>query len=379
MTPEPVAFRPAWLWTGDELLRAPTVVLEDGRVRFEARGLPVVDLDGIVLPGLVNAHTHLELAATPTPRGQGIVPWVGALRNGPPPSDGTAVAGVAQSWAFGTALVGDVTNTGASRHVLADGPVEGVVFHEVLGIDVLTAPDVDGLSPHAPHSTHPALVNAAAARAARHPDGRFSVHCDEDPDERAFLLDHSGRWPAIMARLGRDLGAFPPTGLTPVAHLDALGALSPHALLVHLTLTRGEDLDTVATRGARVALCPRSNLHITGGLPDAAGLLARGVPVALGTDSLASSPDLDLLAEAASARASFPDVDPVHWLRAITSAGADALGRRDHGRIVEGHPAALLHVSVHGAGGVPPATPPLPGDIVAALFDGTRWRRRWLT
>ncbi len=366
-----IAFRPAWLWTGTELVRAPTLVVDDdGTVSFDARGLPVEEIGGIVLPGLVNAHTHLELAATPTPRGLGIVPWVGALRGGPPPSEGQARFGVALAWTSGTALVGDITNTGLSRRALADGPVEGVVFDEVLGIDRVEVPDVPCLTPHAPHSTHPAVVRAAAARAAAADAAtpRWSVHCDEDPDERAFLHDHSGRWPGVMRALGRDLGAFPPTGRTPVAHLYDLGVLSERALLVHLTLTRARDLDTIAETGARAVLCVRSNQHITGALPDAVGLLARGVSLALGTDSLASCPDLDLLAEAAAARAAFPEVAPAAWVRALTAGGAEALARRDHGRVVVGGRAPLLHVRIRDT-----------TDPLAVLLDGTRWHRQWLT
>ncbi len=392
--PPVIALRPAWLWTGTELVRAPTLVLEDdGTVSFDARGLPVEDLGGIVLPGLVNAHTHLELAGTPTPTGQGIVPWVGALRGGPPPSEGQARFGAAVAWTSGTALVGDITNTGLSRRALADGPVEGVVFDEVLGIDRVEVPDVPCLTPHAPHSTHPAIVRAAAARAAAandsaswdgrgpaparnaHPGNpetpslpRWSLHCDEDPDERAFLLDHTGRWPAVMRALGRDLGAFPPTGRTPVAHLHDLGVLSERALLVHLTLTRGADLDTIAETGARAVLCVRSNQHITGALPDAPGLIARGVPIALGTDSLASCPDLDLLAEAAAARKAFPEVPSAVWARALTAGGAEALARGDHGRVVAGGRAPLLHVRL-----------PDTSDPLATLLDGTRWQRQWVT
>jgi cytosine/adenosine deaminase-related metal-dependent hydrolase len=142
--------------------------------------------------------------------------------------------------------------------------------------------------------------------------------------------------------------------------------LSPHALLVHLTLTRGADLDTIAESGARAVLCPRSNLHITGQLPDAEGLHARGVPLALGTDSLASSPDLDVLAEASAARAAFAGVPVTAWARALTRGGAEALGRAEHGRL-KGSATPLLHVDVPDGEGV-----------LEHLFDGTRWPRRWI-
>jgi cytosine/adenosine deaminase-related metal-dependent hydrolase len=170
-----------------------------------------------------------------------------------------------------------------------------------------------------------------------------------------------------MRALGRDLGAFPPPGVSPVAHLDALGVLSPQALLVHLTLTRGEDLDRVARTGARAVLCPRSNLHITGRLPDAEGILARGIPLALGTDSLASCPDLDVLAEAACARERFPEVPPARWLEAITAGGAEVLGVAGMGIVEEGTAAPLLHVEI-----------PETETPVERLLDGTRWRRSWV-
>jgi len=362
---ESFAVRPAWAWTGEALVRAPVLAWADGVWTPDARGLPVHDLPGLILPGLVNAHTHLELGATPTPTREGIIPWVGALRAGPPPSGAQARLGAALAWSFGTALVGDVTNTGASAALLEEGPLAGVAFLEVLGID-RTAPPEGPFSPHAPHSTHPALVREAARRARAIPEGRWTVHCDEDPEERAFLAGHAGRWPAVMRAIGRDLTAFPPPGCTPVEHLRRLGVLSRHALLVHLTLTRGADLDTVAESGAHAVLCPRSNLHITGALPDAEGLHARGVPLALGTDSLASCPDLDVLAEAAAARAAFPGVPVTAWAHALTRGGAHALGRTEHGQI-EGATAPLLHVQV-----------PDSDDVLERLLDGTRWPRRWV-
>ena len=363
---ESFAVRPAWAWTGEALVRAPILAWVDGTWTGEARGLPARDLPGLMLPGLVNAHTHLELAATPTPTREGIVPWVSALRAGPPPSEAQARLGAALAWSFGTALVGEVTNTGASASLLEDGPLAGVTFFEVLGIDRTTPPD-GPYSPHAPHSTHPALVREAARRAQGVPDGRWTIHCDEDPEERAFLANHEGRWPAVMRALGRDLAAFPAPGCTPVEHLRRLGVLSPHALLVHLTRTRGVDLDTIAESGARAVLCPRSNLHITGELPDAEGLHARGVPLAFGTDSLASSPDLDVLAEAAVARAAFPRVPVTAWARALTRGGAEALGRPGFGHLGEGAEGPLLHVEL-----------PSGDDVLERLFDGTRWPRRWI-
>jgi cytosine/adenosine deaminase-related metal-dependent hydrolase len=152
--------------------------------------------------------------------------------------------------------------------------------------------------------------------------------------------------------------------VSPAAYLHGLGVLDRRALLVHAVLTRDADLDLIA--GARVCLCVRSNLHITGRLPDVPGLLARGIPLAVGTDSLASSPDLDPLAEAVALRRAFPDVPIAVWMRALTEGGADALGL-PLGRIAEGLAPGLLLVDV-----------PDGEDPLDTLLSGTPWPRRWL-
>jgi cytosine/adenosine deaminase-related metal-dependent hydrolase len=103
-----------------------------------------------------------------------------------------------------------------------------------------------------------------------------------------------------------------------VRWLDSLGVLSPRALLVHCTLTGPEDLALVAERGASICVCPRSNLHITGRLPDVPAMFGAGVRVLVGTDSLASSPDLDVRNEVAVLRAAFPAVPPARWDRCLT-------------------------------------------------------------
>ena len=81
------------------------------------------------------------------------------------------------------------------------------------------------------------------------------------------------------------------------------------------------DILEAKRRGCTIILCPRSNLHISRQLPDVAGMLERGIPLAIGTDSLASSPDLDPLAEAALLHKRFPEIDPAHWVQALCAGG----------------------------------------------------------
>ncbi|MFZ5476729.1 MAG: amidohydrolase family protein [Myxococcota bacterium] len=354
------ALRPTWAWTPDGLVRAPVVAVDDAGRIVPSEGLPVEDVPGLLLPGLVNAHTHLEFGPTPTAREGGFLNWLAQIRAGEPPSAAQAGRGVFQSIKAGTAAVGEITNGGLSAGALAAGKMPARVFHEVYGIDVEDPPKLAALTPHAPHTTHPNVIRAAAARGTP-----WSIHFDEDPEEAVFLRTGGGPWPVAMRRMGRNLASFRVPGCSPAEYLAGLGVLDRRALLVHATCTRGEDLDRVAV--ARVCLCVRSNLHITGWLPDVRGLLAREVPLAIGTDSLSSSPDLDLVAEAVALRRAFADVPLAVWMRALTEGGADALDL-PLGRIREGEAPGLLLVDV-----------PAGDDPLERLFDGTRWRRRWIS
>ena len=369
MSSETRALRPAWAWTPEGLVRAPVIAVDgEGRIVPHA-GEPVRDLPGLLMPGLVNAHTHLELGPVRFPAKVGLPGWVPFLRAGDPPSAVQAGAGTIAAIRAGTAGVGEISNTGLSAPVMASAHLAGRAFREHIGVDRPALPDVptgERSVPHGTHTCHPDLVQACAAQ-----PGPWSVHFDEDPDEARFLRGE-GPWMDLMRRWGRDLSAFPFPHLSPARYLDALGVLSPRALLVHATCTRGDDLDVLAASGARVALCVRSNQALTGALPDVPGLLARGVPVAVGTDSLASAPDLDLFAEAVALRAAFPDVPLVTWAAALTSGGADALDL-PLGRLRVGEAPGLLHVELEGA------WPDDPDAVLDVLFDRTRRRRRWLS
>ncbi|MES2644639.1 MAG: amidohydrolase family protein [Myxococcota bacterium] len=341
-------------------MRAPVIGVDDRGYLCDPAGLPVEDRRGLLVPGFVNAHTHLELGRVATAAQAGFVAWVGQFRAGPPPSAAQAGRGVYQAIRAGTAAIGEITNTGKSAGAITAARMPARVWHEVFGIDCVTVPaDVSArLTPHGPHSTHPNMIRAAAAM-----PGPWSIHFDEDPEEVRWLATGTGAWRPYMERSRRDFSVFAIPGMSPAAYLASLGVLDRRAMLVHAVLTRDNDLDLIA--GARVCLCVRSNQHITGLLPDVPGMLDRGIPLAVGTDSLASSPDLDPLAEAAALRRAFPQIAPEVWLHALTAGGADALDL-PVGRIVNGQAPGLLLVDVPEE------------DPIGALFDGTVWPRRWL-
>ena len=329
--------------------------------------------EGLVVAGLVNAHLHLELSAWlgQVPGGQGLFPWVGALRSQPPASDpgGAAVAAARSLRGGGTAMVCDISNQGHTGAWLAEAGLAGVVQHEQLGMHgpsieervargLQQRPRWDGAvvtrpSPHAVYSTPGPLIQATARPMEGAP---ASIHLSEDEAEEAFLRDGRGPVADLLDRLELDWSWYGAPGCSPAAWLERLGVLGPDLLLVHGVHLSADDRELLHARKAPLCLCPRSNLHIGGQLPDVPSLLDSGVSLALGTDSLASCPDLDVLGEVAALTAAFPEVPALRWLVMATAGGADALGWRGAGRLCVGaapgllllegvqHPADLAHV-----------------------------------
>lgn len=263
--------------------------------------------------GPVNAHVHLELPATPTVAGQGFLPWLRSWRAGPAASAETARENARAVAASGTAAVIDIGNLDVGRAAMAEAGLGGLALHEVYGFDQPhVAQGVAHATPHAPTSTHADTIRDIAGRGEL-----WSIHCDEDLAERELLLRGTGPWIDALRAAGRDLSRWRPPGLTPVRWLDSLGVLGPRALLVHCTYTEPADLELLAERGATVCVCPRSNLHITGKLPDVSAMCRIGVRVLVGTDSLASAPDLDVRREVEVLRAAFPELPADRWERAL--------------------------------------------------------------
>jgi cytosine/adenosine deaminase-related metal-dependent hydrolase len=325
-------------------------------------GAPVEIARGVVMPGLVNAHTHVELSAMrgKVSGGHGFVPWVerlmGLRASERPEDDAEAIErAAAELEQFGTAAVGEVTNTLSAMGALARHGLCGSIFHEVFGLDreralakleamraereaLLADVSLDfaaAAAPHTVYTTHPDAVRATLDE-VRAAGSRTTVHLCEHPAERTFLLHGRGPFADFAARMRFAVEQFPVPHKGPVDVAADLGLLAPDVLLVHLTDVRSDELDRVAASGAPVVLCPRSNLYIEVKLPPLLEMLKAGIVPALGTDSLASNASLDVLAEARALADRFPSVDKRLLVQMATAAGAKALGRPDLGRIAKG-------------------------------------------
>ncbi len=343
----------------------------EGPVARHDPGVRVVRLpSSVLLPGLVNTHTHLELSdlrgAVPPSASQPV--WASRVMSrrsllGDATAGSAMTAAVTELRRSGTALVGDVGNTQQSVGALEASALDAVVFREVLGFNVGTAEAQTvartleaerdarvgarvrlAVAAHAPYSVAPALF---AALREIDDAGPRSVHVAESAEELELLERGTGAWRAILEERGRWVPGWNPPRCGPVEYLDALGWAGAGTLAVHgVHLTRAE-LDRLAASGATLVTCPRSNAWTGAGTPPIAEFFASGVRVAVGTDSLASVPDLNLFAELAALRRIAPSVPAPAILRSATVSGAEALAAEDRfGSIRPGRQAALIAVDL---------------------------------
>lgn len=341
--------------------------------RTPASGGPqrVLDFgDAVIVPGLVNAHTHLEFSdrSLPLESSDGLPGWIGRVvrlrRERPAEDEGRAVGaairdGLAESAAAGVTAIGEIA-TVAAGEAYAGGP-RLRVFREALGLSPVGMPvalaaalrDVDwlgrrgvsvGLSPHAPYSVAAPLGTAIIRESVRR---RLPVamHLAESPSEDELVAFGSGTFRSLLEELGAWDALRPPRLLSAADWILKL-ARAHRGIVVHGTHL-GRDPIAVA-RLARhrdrlcVVVCPRTTRAISGVLPPVPLFHEAGIRVAIGTDSRASNPDLSVLAECRTL------VDggvcsPAESLRMATIEGAWALGfDRQAGVLAPGRPADLV-------------------------------------
>jgi aminodeoxyfutalosine deaminase len=360
--------RDGWVLTANGIIVDRGAGEPPARVAQDA-SLDSIDLgDAVIMPGLVNAHTHLELSwmRDRVPPGGSMPEWASrlmALRRtvSREPSEPIAAA-VREVRAAGTSLVGDVTNTLAAHDLLADSGLSATIFRELLGFNTQNPAQVvadaeaqleslmplaslrPSVVPHAPYSVSPALFRAIAAAAGARV---VSVHLGESEDEIRFLRDGTGAWRALLAQLGVWTDSWQPPGCGPVEYLDRVGLLTRRLLAVHGTQLVDDELARLAQVDATVVTCPRSNRWTGAGSPPVERFYASGVRVAIGTDSLASVEDLNLFGELAALRQLAPSIPAARLLESATIHGATALGfESELGSIAPGKRAELIAVRV---------------------------------
>jgi aminodeoxyfutalosine deaminase len=226
-----------------------------------------------------------------------------------------------------------------------------------------------GLSPHAPYSAGVAAYVAVMREAAAH-GWPVTTHLHETLAEIALYATGRGEFKSwLLVRAALLLSGFRHSGRSPIQTLAAAGFFTQPVLVGHGNYLDDGDIDILRRSGSTVVYCPRSHDYFGHRHHPYARLLAAGVPVALGTDSLASAPSLSILDELRFLHERDPQLPPDTLLAMATSAGADALGRQgEAGRLATGEAADFVAI----------AAPEIDDNPYAALLNpGAAVRGVW--
>lgn len=343
------------------------VVVQGREIVFVGEAVPEWALDthevalgnSVLMPGLVNAHSHLELTEM---RGMlealDFRSWLGALTaarrelfDNESLLD-AARQGIAEGLRNGITTYADTTDSGVPLDAMRDAGVRGIGYIEVFGPDPAQCDDAvrrlaeraaeartrdsalvkTGISPHAPYTVSAPLFERTA-RLALSEGYPIAVHVAESTAESAFVRDGTGPFADGLRARGIRVA---PTGQSPIALLHAAGVLDAKPLLIHAIHADDDDIRLIARAGATVVHCPISNAKLGHGIGRLSELLDTGIAVGLGTDSVASNDRMDMLGEArqaalfASLRSEVPDSLPAaRALEIATLGGARALGLAD--------------------------------------------------
>lgn len=275
--------------------------------------------NGILVPGLINTHCHLELShlrgVIPEHTGlPGFVQQVMKQRQASAAEIETAMEQAdAAMYASGIVATGDISNNSGSRSVKLKSKVYYHTFVEAMGFNPEKAKEIiqkaketknafaplrATIVPHAPYSVSAPLF-AEISQVSGFAEESVSIHNQETIDENAFFQNKTGHFLQLYAFLGLDISFFEAQGKSSLQTYLPLLSAAPKTLLVHNTFTSKDDIDFSQSAHPNLywCLCPNANLYIENRLPDVELLRDSGVTITLGTDSLASNHQLSILAE----------------------------------------------------------------------------------
>ncbi len=388
-------------------IRDGAVAVEDGRIAAvgsaDELGEGERHRDAVILPGFVNAHSHLEYAVYGGfGDGLSFAPWIALhverkSRIGIEEMEASARLGAAECLRSGVTTVGDCSFSGAAATACAEVGLRAIVYLEVFGTDRAQllgrfaenreriAGDLSddvrvGVSPHAPYTCSPELYAECLELGLP-----VATHLNESTDELRWLRDGSGPWESFGHLL------VPPLGKSGIRALAHEGLLSSHMVAAHCVKVDAEEIALLAEHDVGIVHCPRSNAVLGCGIAPLADLRETGLRVGLGTDSPASAPSFDMFDEiraatlSARAREERPDaLTATEALELATLGSARALGLDGEiGSIVPGKRADLTVLSLADSPFLPwedPVTATVlggsPEGIVATLVSGeTRYER----
>ena len=351
-------FQATQIYTGTELLEDQLVLItqKDGTIEamvgIEDAGDEVQNFEGILTPGFINAHCHLELShmkgMIPAHTGlQEFVKQIVALRQVEPEAIQEAIINAeAEMMANGIVAVGDISNTLDTLTQKAKHNLAYYSFVELYDLDPSRAADKieagleiqkqfqencvrASLVPHAPYSVTNDLWNLLSAHFGIH---TISLHNQETPDENDFFKTKTGSFLGMYERTKVNLDFFEATGLSALQSVLPVFKKAHHGILVHNSFTSVEDIQAVhaAMDKAFWCLCPNANQYIEQTMPPIELLRSEKAKVVIGTDSYASNWSLNILDELKTIQQYHPQIPLAEMLGWATINGAEALQMDKH-------------------------------------------------
>ena len=377
-------FQGSGLFNGHEMLGPEQVLITDEQgnvaeiIAEKDAGDAIRKVNGILSPGFINSHCHLELSHMKAllPESTGLVNFVtGVMQQrsfAPEQIDEAITAGEDEMYRGGVVAVGDICNT---THTISQKGKRRLTYHnfmEVSGfipagasarmaqavqnLEAFTAAGLSAsITAHAPYSVSPALFSLINAHSA----GKIaSVHNQETPEEDAFFVTGDSAFRQLYGMLGADISFYQPPACRSLAHWLPLLNQPSQILLVHNTCSTAEDINLALQQAHQNGqqlfwtLCVNANLYIENKVPPVALLRELGCTITVGTDSLASNHQLSILAELNALKAHFPELTLAELLRWATFNGAQALQLQDrYGSFEKGKQPGVLVVD-EGLNGV---------------------------
>ncbi|MGW8194810.1 MAG: amidohydrolase family protein [Desulforhopalus sp.] len=365
---------------GMPVIRHGSVVTADDRIidigeRNNIAGkyphLPNTDYPCVLMPGLINCHTHLELSYLkddlPVGDNNSFVDWVTAIVAARVSADVSgdvklamaqkmieqlSCSGVAVICDTGNEYYADLEKLSANRSPRVMrlleflGPNREAVANALETIGSLA--ESVAVTAHSPYSTGPELLLEIKRRCIRNRQ-LFSIHTAESRDEKVFVCGGHGRFRDFLQQRNSWDGMFPfeeSDFSGTVQYLHHLGLLDERTLLVHCVHVDVEEIMLIEKTSAKVCICPGSNRHLGVGIPPVEEMVDAGVLPGIGTDSLASNPKLDMWREMGLMAENHPEIPCWQIIEMATLGGAIALGlEKDYGNLAIGKKSSFIHVS----------------------------------
>ncbi len=321
-------------WEGDSI----------GSIGFRPTPYP-----SVIIPSFVNTHVHPDF--THLIPGHSLIEWIKHVVKFRRQEKAHQVTPQEESMVHrGTAAWGSILARPWNVETPPPHQATRVAFHEVLGdMGVPLPPPGLPLSPHSPYALTPRLLEAIWRERK---DSLKAIHLAESRDEVAFVQGKPNALEAEVFPLAGRNTFSRPKARTPVEYLESLGCLDSTTLAVHAIFLDERDVEILARRGVSVILCPRSNLYLSRSMAPLPLLREAGVPTALGTDGLGSTPSLSLWEEMRAlwfySRSMGWDLSPQEILAMATHRGAEVLGLEGLRGLEEGREASFLVIRLPG-------------------------------